>query len=140
MDQFALTFFPKCTKIHLVPDSQTLPSCQSSALLFKSSYRSFSLQFLLNRLTDSYHFFIKMISKMYLVPHSQSLPSCQSSALLFKSPYRSLTLPYLLNRLTDSYYLFIKMISKMYLTVAKHILPKTRWRRLDLDTCFPYIS
>ena len=50
---------------------------------------------------------------------------------------------YLLNQWTNllqNFTKFMQFLSVMYRTVTKHILSKTRWRRLDLDTCFSYIS
>ena len=56
---------------------------------------------------------------------------------------RYLFFRYLLNQWTNllqNFTKFMQFLSSMHRTVTKHIYSKTRWRRLDLDTCFFYIS
>ena len=50
---------------------------------------------------------------------------------------------YLLNQWTNlikNFTKFMQFLSVMHRTGTKHILWKTRWRQLDLNTCFSYIS
>ena len=111
---FAILHFSSIRQVHDRLDSH---SCRSSALLCQSLYRSFSLPYLWNHLTDLKKIFIKILSKMYLSLLA-TLPYCRSSALLFKSPYCSFSLSYLLNRLNDFYHFFIKIISKWICPLA----------------------
>ena len=95
----AKCFFPSSPSVHL---------CQSSALLQKSLHHFLSVLYLLNRLSDYYHFFIKIYPK-YFFPDSPSVHLCRSSILLYKSLHHFLSVLYLLNRLSDFYNFLIKL-------------------------------
>ena len=98
--------------------------------------------YLLNQWTNLIQNFTKFM-QFFSVMHRTVTKHILTKNKMAATWPRYLFFLYLLNQWTNllqNFTKFMQFLSVMHRTVTKHISPKTRWRRLDLDTCFSYIS